>query len=200
MPIYRSSTAALGLALVLLAAPVQAQDDVTQRTPGVRDVAMTPLNDLNLAQDEIPPILLWARDNTYDNTGMEDCEAIRRGIGDLDAVLGDDVDTTAPEQDRLSVGRIARSAVGSLMPFRGIVRELTGANSHEREFRQAIAGGLMRRSYLKGLGEARGCAYPARPMPPALQANIEAGEMTPDEVVGDDGTRFRSSPVVQPIK
>lgn len=170
----RMACAALALPLLLLAAPAAAQDDVTDNSPGVRDVAMTPLSDLNLARDPIPEVLIWARNNTYDSTGMESCENIRVGIGDLDAVLGDDVDAGSEEEGRINPGSVAQSVVGMFIPFRGIIREVSGANSHEYEFRQAIAAGLMRRAYLKGLGEARGCDYPARPMPAALREELRA--------------------------
>lgn len=195
----------LALPILALAIPASAQDDVTDRTPNVADVAMTPLSDLNLTRDPIPTILIWARENPYANEGMEDCANILRGIGDLDAVLGDDVDTQPDEEGRLSVTGVAQSAVGMFIPFRGIIREISGANDHEEKFRQAIAAGLMRRSYLKGLGEARDCPYPARPLPTEMRVAMEQGESlvpaVPEqrEVMGEDGTRFVSRPVVQPV-
>ncbi len=195
----------IALPLMLLASPALAQDDVTDRQPDVLDVAMTPLSDLNLARDPIPPILIWARDNPYANEGLDDCDEIRSDIGDLDAVLGDDIDTETPEERRLTVTGVAQRAVGMFIPFRGIIREISGANKHEYEFRQAIAAGLMRRSYLKGLGEARDCPYPARPMSDAMLSAMEQGRSTVPEqqqaevTVADDGTRFVSNPVVQPV-
>lgn len=194
----------VALSLAALAAPAAAQEDVTERNPDVVDVALTPLSDLNLARDPIPPILIWARDNPYENAGLEDCEEIRADIADLDAVLGDDVDTESPEERTLTVTGVAQRAIGMFIPFRGIIREISGANEHEYEFRQAIAAGLMRRSYLKGLGEARDCPYPARPMPEEMLAALEDGEPLvpaepePEVTIGEDGTRFVSRPVVQP--
>ncbi|MWV28209.1 hypothetical protein [Aurantiacibacter rhizosphaerae] len=195
----------LALPILALAMPASAQDDVTDRRPNVADVAMTPLSDLNLKRDPIPTILIWAQENPYANEGLESCSNILRGIGDLDAVLGDDVDAQPDEEERLSITGVAQSALGSFIPFRGIIREISGANDHEHKFRQAITAGLMRRSYLKGLGEARDCPYPARPMPSTMLAAMEQGEsMVPEqqqveETVSEDGTRFVSRPVVQPI-
>ncbi|WP_071961200.1 hypothetical protein [Aurantiacibacter gangjinensis] len=182
-----------------------AQDNVRERDADAIDVMLTPLSDLNLARDPIPEILVWANENTYRSEGMEDCANIRSGIADLDAVLGDDLDAAGPEERRLRAGNVAQRVVGSFIPFRGIIREISGANSHEYRFRQAIAAGMMRRAYLKGLGEARGCDYPARPMPADLIAARDAGESMvppPDnvetDVVAADGTRYRPRPVVQP--
>ncbi|WP_205689502.1 hypothetical protein [Aurantiacibacter odishensis] len=196
----------LALPLLAFATPAMGQEDVTDRNPDALDVAMTPLSDLNLARDPIPPILLWARENAYANEGLDDCDNIRSGIADLDAVLGDDFDTRDEEGNRLTVTGVAQRAVGMFIPFRGIIREISGANEHEYKFRQAIAAGLMRRAYLKGLGEARDCPYPARPMPPEMLAAMQDGESTvpaePDwqiTTVGDDGTQFVSRPVVQQV-
>ena len=194
----------LALPILALAAPAMAQDDVTDRNPDAMDVAMTPLSDLNLTRDPIPPILLWSRENPYANEGLDDCDNIRTGVADLDAVLGDDADTETEEERRLTVTGVAQRAVGMFIPFRGIIREISGANAHEYQFRQAIAAGLMRRASLKGLGEARGCPYPARPMPPEMLAAMQADAARADEpdftiTVGEDGTRYVSRPVVQPV-
>jgi hypothetical protein len=62
----------------------------------------------------------------------------------------------------MSPGRVAQSVVGSLIPFRGVIREISGANAHDRALREAVIAGVARRSFLKGIGQARGCRYPAR--------------------------------------
>lgn len=193
----------MALSAAVAAVPAAAQEDVTETDPDIVDVALTPLSDLNLARDPIPPILVWALENPYTNDGLEDCSAIRAHIADLDAVLGDDIDTEAPDERRLTATSVAQRAIGMFIPFRGIIREISGANEHEHDFRQAIAAGLMRRSYLKGLGEARGCPYPARPMPDAMLAALKEGEPLvappPQPVVAevDFEIRFVPSPVVQ---
>ena len=161
--------AGLGLALALLGtAPLAAQDQpqdepIRNQSPDARDVAMTPLRDLNLSKDPIPELLLAAEAAPYDATGLKKCRDIGAAIAELDAVLGPDLDVMAEDDDRLSMGRIARSAVGSLIPFRSIVREVTGAADHQRDFERAIHAAAVRRGFLKGLGQQRGCAYPARP-------------------------------------
>src|SRR5689334_14758325 len=68
---------------------------VTQDNPNATDVATTPLNDLNLRKGEIPPLLTRAVEKPYDLTGMARCPQIAAAIGELDAVLGDDVDISA---------------------------------------------------------------------------------------------------------
>ena len=42
-----------------------------------------------------------------------------------------------------TVGSVAKSVVGALIPFRGVIREISGANKHEREFQDAIMAGVI---------------------------------------------------------
>jgi hypothetical protein len=55
------------------------------------------------------------------------------------------------------------SAASDVIPFRGWVRKLTGAERHDKLVQSAITAGAVRRAYLKGLGEAKGCNPPATP-------------------------------------
>jgi len=59
-------------------------------------------------------------------------------------------------------GLMAGAAEG-VIPFRGWVRKLTGAERHDKLVANAIGAGRVRRAYLKGLGEARGCNPPGTP-------------------------------------
>ena len=179
--------AGLGIA----AAPALAQNSpraVTDETVTARDVAMTPIQDLNIAKDEIPAILVRARAAPYASV-LRECSYLRSEIADLDAVLGDDLDTTMPTERKISPGGIAQRVVGMLIPYRGVIREVSGASKHEWEFRQAISAGMMRRAYLKGLGEALDCEYPARPAPPDMVVALS----------GVDQASVRGFQPVQPV-
>ncbi|MCL6252103.1 hypothetical protein M3P36_13740 [Altererythrobacter sp. KTW20L] len=190
-----------------------AQNGLDDRPRTVRDVALTPLTDLNLNQDDIPPLLVDARNDPYDNQGINGCAAILSRVADLDAILGDDYDTLAPSERQLSATSVASRVVGSFIPFRGIIRELSGANDRQRDFREAIAAGMMRRAYLKGRGESLGCDYPASPATPELIARLRAvdAENEARRDRGDDSDRradsgpvvdengFYSEPVVQQV-
>lgn len=189
-----------GLA-VIWAAPASAQD-VKDDTVTARDVALSPLQDLNLRRDEIPAALVRAATGPYANSGLAKCSQIQTEIADLDAVLGDDFDTAQQQQRKITPGKVALGLVSGLIPYRGIIRELSGASDHEHDFKQAISAGLMRRAYLKGLGEAKRCPYPARPMPPEMAAAVSrrnapvttAAERTEGEPV------FVSQAVIQSLK
>ena len=88
----------------------------------------------------------------------------------LDEVLGPDLD--APHTsgntgllDRgedAATGALQRTAEG-VIPFRGWVRKLTGAERYARQVSAAITAGGVRRGYLRGLATAKACtAAPAK--------------------------------------
>ena len=154
-------------ALALIAVPAQAQPGepgkpVTDREPDAVDVATTPMNDLNIRKDEIPQLLIAAQTSPYSLTGLSRCSQLAAQIGELDALLGDDLDLPQTPGQRLSPGRIGEYVVGSFIPFRGLIREVSGAADQRRRMEQAITAGMARRAFLKGVGQERGCRYPAR--------------------------------------
>lgn len=147
----------------VIAAPVAAQ---VMPDPDAMEVAKTPLRDLNIDGRDIPDVLQAAARDPYAQAGLDTCNAIVVEVAALDTELGADFDIAdADGNDRLSEGRIGQSVVGSILPFRGIVREVTGAASNDRALRAAYTAGMVRRAFLKGLGLGRGCDYPARPKP-----------------------------------
>lgn len=146
---------ALGTALPAAAQDIDRED--------VKDVAETPLEDVGLSKDEIPETLLVAAQDPYASAGLINCNAIVTEIAKLDTALGEDYDIAGKQDTGVNAKGAAKSVVGSIIPFRGVVREISGAAGEQRKFRAAVMAGMVRRGYLKGLGEARGCKYPARP-------------------------------------
>lgn len=169
-PMYRAALTALAL---LSTAAAAAQDKpVTQREPGAVDVIATPATDLNLKKDEIPPILLAAQSAPYGLAGMRRCTDLTAEITRLDAALGDDFDVAQETGRKISPGKVAQSVVGSFIPFRGLIREVSGANEQQRKLQLAIYSGSARRAFLKGVGLQRGCPWPARPATSEVLARI----------------------------
>lgn len=146
-----------------IALPAIGQTAVSQDQVTVGDVVTSPLSDLNIKKDEVPAVLVTAREKPYSLGGMGRCPAISSEIAQLDAVLGDDIDIARDDGgSNISVGNVAKSLVRSLIPFGGVIRELSGANAQERKWNEAIYAGSVRRAFLKGVGQQRGCKYPAR--------------------------------------
>lgn len=136
----------------------------------VEGAATTPLRDLNVMKVDIPQVLLDALDDPYLRPPKSaKCPQLIALIRPLNEVLGPDIDTL-PEDDpslrakgKATALGVAGDLAGGAIPFRGVVRKLTGAESHDRLVAAAIIAGHTRRAYLKGLGEARGCGPPATP-------------------------------------
>jgi hypothetical protein len=136
---------------------------------GVKGVAESPLRDLNVLRTKIPAVLLQSMADPYARPGAGRCTDLLDALGPLDDALGDDLD--APSQKRegmVDKGKttaltVASGAASDVIPFRGWIRKLSGAEQHDRYVQAAITAGAVRRAYLKGLGEAKGCNPPATP-------------------------------------
>ncbi|MBA4747115.1 MAG: hypothetical protein H2056_00220 [Sphingopyxis sp.] len=146
------------------AAPTMAQDKILE-DPKVKDVGNTVTEPFD--GKEIPAKLAAIQDNPYALTDMDQCTAIAQEIRELDAVLGPDaneiVEKSRAEKREATAGRLVGSAGKSLIPFSGIVGEVSGANAERRRYAIAVQAGTARRGFLKGVGLSRGCKAPARP-------------------------------------
>ena len=157
----------LAAAFVLTAAPAVAQSKkpdrpMTDNTVTATDVAATPMDTLNLRKKNVPEVLISAQEDPYTLRGLRGCAQISRAVRNLDGVLGDDIDVAQAKGKKLNVGRIAQAGISSFIPFNGLIKEISGANAQERAVQSAIYAGSVRRAFLKGVGQTRGCPHPAR--------------------------------------
>jgi hypothetical protein len=168
----------VALAAAAFAGPALAQTAADPENVKAEDVVMAPLADVNLKKKAVPPVLEAALADPYDLTEITSCLGFATAVRDLDVALGDDMDVaqakTEDEKMANSAGTIAKSVIGSFIPFRGVIRELSGANAHERAWQRAIYAGSVRRAFLKGMGQSKGCEYPARPATPEVLAKLAA--------------------------
>lgn len=124
------------------------------------EIASQPARDVGVARTKIPPVLSEAAKNPYAPPSGRRCAAILADMAALNEALGPDFGADEEENENRA-GKIAEAAgqmvVNSLIPFRGLVREITGAGPAERRLHAAIGAGLARRGYLRGLASARRC-------------------------------------------
>lgn len=165
----------LALAAALAGGPALGADrGTTQADEGFRGAVSAPLEDLNLKQMQIPDVLVRAAADPYEAGALTHCEAVAAEIGRLDAVLGPDLDEAPAPDARTRMQKLGaqakaaavaevRSETQDLLPFRGWVRKLTGAERHRKAVEAAIRAGGVRRGYLKGMGMNMNCAPPAAP-------------------------------------
>ena len=180
---FVASCLASCLALVAVSGvSATAQDKpITDDDPDMMDVAKTPVTDLNLDREEIPAMLIAAQRQPYALEGLGSCRSLVAEVRQLDEILGPDLDLPQEERDRLTAGKAGKFVVSSLIPFRGLIREVSGAAAHEEKVDAAIQAGLARRGFLKGVGATRDCAYPARPATRTEVAAYMAKDMAEEQ-------------------
>jgi hypothetical protein len=125
-------------------------------------VVNQPFSDFNLSNTEIPILLAKVSAAPYAPPAENTCPGLRKEIAALGQVLGPDIEPTVFDKNGniISGGRAGEAAWGSArgaaegwIPFHGVVREMSGAASHDRMVQQAILAGFVRRAYLKGLSQ-----------------------------------------------
>jgi hypothetical protein len=133
------------------------------------------LFDLNIVRANIPDVLAEAQKNPYLVPQEQSCGVLSFQIHRLNSVLGADLDTppsanaptllergTSAAEDS-AIGAVQRTAEG-LLPFRGWVRKLSGAERYSKRVAAAITAGSIRRAFLKGIAASHGCSWHAPEM------------------------------------
>ncbi|HEX7852655.1 MAG TPA: hypothetical protein VF503_03075 [Sphingobium sp.] len=147
------------------AAPARQDDakggDNTTKRAG--EIVTQPVRDVGIDKKKVPPILAQAVEAPYARPGGKGCAAITHEMTQLNAVLGPDFGQ-GTEENESKIGKVAdvggSAIVNSLIPLRGLVREVSGAAPADRRFAAAVSAGMARRGYLRGLVQWRGCAVP----------------------------------------
>lgn len=143
-----------------------AGDAVRQTREGLGDAALSPLEDLNMRKEPVPP-LLEANEDPYSPVVDATCPRLAAERVALSSVLGPEPGQKH-DDDRSLSGKVADRAASEalktvasqareLIPYRGLVRKVSGADKHEKTRRQAFERGHQRRAYLKGLSAALNC-------------------------------------------
>jgi hypothetical protein len=159
---------------------VKTSSDVSHES--VEGAITSPLRDLNLLKTKIPEVLLQANADPYAKPAPATCEHLIELVKPLNDALGDDIDRQIAKKDGLldnipdkalnaGLGMVADTA-SDFIPYRSWVRKLTGAERHDNLVSAAIIAGTVRRSYLKGYGEALGCDAPATPLHKPDNGNV----------------------------
>ena len=155
----------IALACLLLGLATSGWAQESRRAPEsargrVERIATEPARDVGVQRERIPLALEAARTNPYGLAGTRACAGIAGALRDLDSALGPDFDSGSSRRGSRA-GRIAeaggRAVVNTIIPFRGVVRELSGSAEADRRMQAAVDAGLARRGFLRGLAQARGC-------------------------------------------
>lgn len=130
----------------------------------VSGAVTTPLSDLNLVKAPIPESLAQAQRAPYALAADANCTNMSQEIRVLDGDLGPDLDAPASDSNPSLIERgggavidkLQKSAEG-VVPYRGWIRKLSGAERYSKQVAAAIAAGTVRRAFLKGASVSKGC-------------------------------------------
>jgi hypothetical protein len=141
-------------------------DTVTGTAKGTWKAAKRPFEDVGLVRETIPPLLIEVANAPYRKPAILTCDTLRYEIAQLDIVLGPDIcvpdnpnSSTASRSEYLKEGAsfAQKQAVDvasgylDILPFRGVVRKVSGAEKHAKAVAKAYEIGKSRRAFLRGL-------------------------------------------------
>ncbi|MES2895096.1 MAG: hypothetical protein V4759_03625 [Pseudomonadota bacterium] len=182
--------AALLGATMVEAQTVQPRTSDEASQASLQGALLAPLRDVNIMRDEVPKSLTGAQEAPYLDPQKASCAELAAMIAPLEAALGPDRgDGAAPPKSggrSMVLGALA-DVTRDVIPFRGVVRRLSGASRQDQKVREAREAGQLRRAYLKGFASANGCYGPPQqvaerrdPPPPAVQvAQVAPVAVTP---------------------
>lgn len=169
---------AAGMLLPFLLSGAALAQDKPSTLDKAGNIASQPVRDVGIEKEKIPKVLQEAVENPYAPLPSRSCRSLNIALGELNAVLGEDF-TSGAETNEDRTGKIAeavgRTVVNSLIPFRSLVREISGAGPAERRLQAAVTAGVARRGYLRGLASAKDCKI-APNVPPPTQKNEAKGK------------------------
>lgn len=153
-------TRSIALFALLAALPALAVAQDAPKKPSDLDeagkIASQPVRDVGAAKTKIPAVLELAAENPYTLSGLGTCGAMASKLGALDQALGPDFDDGPQKGESLAkVG--GKAVVNSIIPFRGVVREISGAAAADRRLAAATDAGIAQRGFLRGVYQTRGC-------------------------------------------
>lgn len=123
-------------------------------------IASQPARDVGVAKTKIAPVLVAASRNPYSLKGIRTCREISAAFRALTEVIGPDFSEDDIRKENRA-GKLAeaggQTVVNSLIPFRGLVREVTGAAPAQRRLNRALDAGYARRGFLRGVHQTRKC-------------------------------------------
>jgi len=143
--------------------PPKAEDSSSEMRRKAGDIVTQPARDVGLSKTEIPPVLVEAVQDPYRLTGLKTCRQLSAAVTELNAALGPDYGAglTVKENRGAKLAEAGgATVVNSLIPFRQLVREISGAAPAKRSLDAAVDAGLARRGFLRGVHNRQGCRTP----------------------------------------
>jgi hypothetical protein len=140
--------------------PEQGESWTTEARKKSVEIGTQPVRDVGVMKRQIPPILEKAQQEPYSLKGLKTCKQLAAEVTELNTVLGPDY-KVGNELKENKAGKLAeaggKTVVNAIIPFRGLVRELTGAAPADRRLNAALDAGYARRGFLRGVHAKQKC-------------------------------------------
>jgi hypothetical protein len=124
------------------------------------EIGSQPARDLGMSKREIPPVLEDALADPYGIRNLKTCAQLAAAVRTLNDALGPDYQAGGEFRENRA-GKLAaaggKSVINSIIPFRGLVREVTGAAPADRHMNAVVDAGLARRGFLRGVQYKQRC-------------------------------------------
>jgi hypothetical protein len=136
------------------------KEKVVETEKRAGEIATQPVRDIGVQKIDIPQAIQQAAAAPYSLTGLRTCAQLNHALVELNDALGPDyAGSVTLHEDK--AGKLAeaggKAVVNTFIPFRGLVREISGAAPAERRLNAAIQAGYARRGFLRGVATARKC-------------------------------------------
>lgn len=143
------------------AQPAPAQESTFEHgRKTAEDIATQPARDVGVHKAKVPPSLVKAVESPYGLEGLKTCRQLSGAINDLNGAIGPDFQagTKYHESHTAKIAEAGgKAVVNSFIPFRGLVREVSGAAPADRKYEAAVNMGYARRGFLRGVYLQRRC-------------------------------------------
>lgn len=124
------------------------------------DIGSQPARDMGMTKRDIPPVLEAALADPYGLKGLKTCAQLASATRELNEALGPDYQSGGEYREN-RVGKLAaaggKTVINSIIPFRSLVREITGAAPADRHMNAVVDAGLARRGFLRGVQYKQRC-------------------------------------------
>jgi len=135
-------------------------EKVVETSKKASEIATQPARDVGAQKIDIPVPIQQSAVAPYSLRGLKSCAQLSRAIFELNDVLGPDYGgEVVTHEDK--AGKLAeaggKSVVNAVIPFRALVREISGAAPAERRLDADIKAAIARRGFLRGVATARKC-------------------------------------------
>lgn len=130
--------------------------------------AISPLKTLNIAKEDIPVVLKIAKNEKLSDKNAKNealsCSEIALQIKDLESLIGllpgeseldKKTDSKKDIPEKVVVSAVERST--EVIPLKGVVAKLSGAEKHDKKVRAHIEAGKLRKAFLIGLEKGKNC-------------------------------------------